>query len=77
MFRKKIRISLLDEKWEILIPLLKVDVVPRIGEYMWWPEQDSYYKVINVVHNIANSKIGVFVVLEKISINGEKKLENT
>lgn len=74
MFKKKISISLLDDKWEILKPLLKVEVVPKIGEFMWWPEQDSYFKVVSVIHNITDKKIGIFVVLEKTTNNFEKKM---
>lgn len=77
MFRRKLKISLLNNKWETLIPVFKVDVIPKIGEYMWWTEQDTYYKVINVVHNINDGKVGIFVILEEILNDDENKLKNT
>lgn len=70
-FKKKIKISLLNEKWEIMEPLLKVDIVPRINEYIWLDDYDSYYRVMNVTHNI-QKKHGIFIILEKVSIDKKK-----
>lgn len=59
------------------MPVFKVETLPRIGEFMWWSEQNSYFKIINIVHNIYKDKLGIFIVLEKISMDDEKKIQNT
>lgn len=63
MFRKY-SISLLDEKWELIRPRIKVKQIPRYGEFIYLSDEKQYYKVLNVIHNMTN-KHEIFVVVEK------------
>jgi len=63
MFRKY-NISLLDGKWELIRPVLKVKQIPRYGEFIYLSDEEQYYKVLNVIHNITG-KHEIFVVVEK------------
>ena len=62
MFRKY-KISLMDEKWNMLIPNMRVKNIPRYGELIYLNEQGLYYKVLNVIHNITN-KHEIFIIIE-------------
>ena len=75
-FKRKKKISLLNDKWEILIPLLEVDEIPRINEYIWLEDYKNYFRVMTIAHNI-QKKQGIFIILENNSIEDEKKLQIT
>lgn len=62
MFKKKYNISILDSKWIPIKRNVKMEVVPRRDEYIWFEEK--YYIVLNVVHSITD-KLEVFVVVEE------------
>lgn len=62
MFKKKYSISILDSKWIPIKRNVKMEVVPRRDEYIWFGEK--YYIVLNVVHSITD-KQEVFVVVEE------------
>jgi hypothetical protein len=62
MFKKKYTISILDSKWIPIKRSVKMEVVPRRDEYIWFEEK--YYIVLNVVHSITD-KQEVFVVVEE------------
>jgi hypothetical protein len=62
MFKKKYSISILDSKWIPIKRNVKMEVVPRRDEYIWFEEK--YYIVLNVVHSITD-KQEVFVVVEE------------
>jgi hypothetical protein len=62
MFKKKYSISILDSKWIPIKRNVKMEVVPRRDEYIWFEEK--YYIVLNVVHSITD-KLEVFVVVEE------------
>ena len=62
MFKKKYTISILDSKWVPIKRNVKMEVVPRRDEYIWFDEK--YYIVLNVVHSITD-KLEVFVVVEE------------
>lgn len=62
MFKKKYSISILDSKWIPIKRNVKMEVVPRRDEYIWFDEK--YYIVLNVVHSITD-KLEVFVVVEE------------
>jgi hypothetical protein len=59
----KIYITLIDEKWHVVKEKLFVKSIPRSGELIYIVEQQQYYKVLNVIHNI-NKKQDIFVVIE-------------
>jgi hypothetical protein len=60
---KKYNISLMDNKWEMIIQTLKVKHIPRSGELIYLNSQEQYYKVINVIHNITK-KHEIFIIVE-------------
>jgi hypothetical protein len=60
---KKYNISLMDNKWEMIIQTLKVKYIPRSGELIYLNSQEQYYKVINVIHNITK-KHEIFIIVE-------------
>jgi hypothetical protein len=62
MFRKH-NISLMDDKWDMIIPKMKVKHIPRYGELIYLNNQEEYYKVLNVIHNITH-KHEIFIIVE-------------
>jgi len=72
MFKNKYKISILDSKWQPLKRNFKVDIIPRINEYLYM--NDNYHKVINVIHTF-NGKQEIFVIIEelKFEIDTENK----
>ena len=62
MFRKY-NISLMDEKWEMINQNIKVKHIPRVGELIYLNNEEQYYKVINVIHNMTN-KHEIFIIVE-------------
>jgi len=62
MFRKY-NVSLMNEKWEMIIQNLKVKHIPRTSEFIYLDNQEQYYKVINVIHNMT-SKHEIFIIVE-------------
>lgn len=63
-FFRKYSVSILNEKWEPLFPIIKIKHLPRHGELLYLSDK-NYYRVINLVHNI-NNKQGVFILVELI-----------
>lgn len=68
MFKNKYKISILDSKWQPLKRNLKVDIIPRINEYLYMGE--NYHKVINVIHTL-NGKQEIFVIVEELTAQYE------
>jgi hypothetical protein len=62
MFRKY-NISLMDEKWEMINQNIKVKHIPRVSELIYLNNEEQYYKVINVIHNMTN-KHEIFIIVE-------------
>ena len=63
MFFKKYRITIIDEKWNVIKRDFKIKVIPRIHELFFLEEKGEYYRVVNVIHNI-RKKQEVCVVIE-------------
>ena len=59
----KYSISLMDEKWNMIIPKMKVKYIPRYGEFIYLTKEGMYYRVLNVIHNITH-KHEIFVIVE-------------
>jgi hypothetical protein len=57
-------VSLLDSNFTIIIPNMKVKHVPRLNELIYLEEEEQYYIVESVIHNI-NKKHGIFLIVEK------------
>lgn len=62
MFRKY-NISLMDDKWDMIISNMKVKHIPRYGELIYLNNREEYYKVLNVIHNITH-KHEIFIIVE-------------
>lgn len=63
MFITKYTTSLLNVKWEPIKRNLKLNVIPRIGEYLYFNEQ--YYEVINIIHML-DDKQEYFIIVNEI-----------
>jgi hypothetical protein len=55
-------ISILNDKWEVIKPDLSLKYIPRGGELIYLNDQEKYFKVINVVHNLTD-KQNIFIVV--------------
>lgn len=53
----------MDEKWEMINQNIKVKHIPRVGELIYLNNEEQYYKVINVIHNMTN-KHEIFIIVE-------------
>ena len=62
MFRKY-NISLMNGKWEMINQNIEVKHIPRVGELIYLNNEEQYYKVINVIHNMTN-KHEIFIIVE-------------
>ena len=74
MFKRKYTVSLLDSKWVVLKRDVKLSVIPRRDEYLYFDNQ--YYEVLNVIHML-NNKQDIFVIINGIqNKNLVKTIEN-
>jgi hypothetical protein len=62
MFRKY-NISLMDEKWGMIVPKMSVRHIPRYGEFIYLNNQEQYFRVLNVIHNMTH-KHEIFIIVE-------------
>jgi hypothetical protein len=65
MFTKKYNVSLLDGNWQPITRKLKLNVVPRKGEYIWYLEK--YYLILNIVYTL-NKNDEIILVVEEQSL---------
>lgn len=72
MFNKKYTVSVLDCKWQVLKRNLKLVVIPRRDEYLFF--DGSYYEVVNVIHML-NKNQDIFIVVSETQ-NQIKPIEN-
>ncbi len=63
MFKKKFKVSILDEKWTEIQRNLFLEFIPRIDEFILIGE--VYYMVINIIYRLDSNK-EIFVVVKKI-----------
>lgn len=59
----KYTISLMDDKWGMIVPKMRVKCVPRYGELIYLNDLQQYFRVLNVIHTITN-KHEIFVIVE-------------
>lgn len=62
-FRRKYKITLINDKWEIKESNLKLAHIPRYGEFIYLRKKNLYYKVESVIHTIDNKK-DIFLVVK-------------
>lgn len=62
MFNKKIKISFLNEKWELMVSDVKLKYIPRIHELIYL--NSVYYRVANIVHNIGQMQ-DIYIIIEE------------
>jgi hypothetical protein len=63
MFKTKYKVSILNSQWQPLERNLKLSVIPRKDEYLYFLKR--YYSVLNVVHNITNGHEILIIVEEE------------
>ena len=63
MFKKKFKVSILDEKWTEIQRNLSLGFIPRIDEFILIGE--IYFMVINIIYRLEPNK-EIFVVDKKI-----------
>lgn len=66
LFRRKTPITVLNKDWSVLKNRIKVSHVPRRGEMLFFEKEQTYYQIVNVVHNFKN-KHGIFIIVEKVA----------
>jgi hypothetical protein len=69
MFTRKYTISLLDTNWQVIKRNLKMTVIPRKDEYIWF--SSKYYLITNIVHTL-NPNEEVILVVEEQSMETSK-----
>ena len=75
MFSKKYTITLLNSKWEIVKPNIKLISIPKKDEYIFM--DNKYYDVLNVIHTIEKEhKILIIVEETKIKLDVNLGLNN-
>ncbi|MEI6880341.1 MAG: hypothetical protein WCK82_03280 [Bacteroidota bacterium] len=62
MFKSKYKVTLIDSKWNVVKNNIKLSVLPRRDEYVFF--DGLYYLVLNVVH-VLDGKQGVFVIINE------------
>ena len=62
MFKSKYNVTLIDSKWNVVKNNIKLSVLPRRDEYVFF--DGLYYLVLNVVH-VLDGKQGVFVIINE------------
>ena len=62
MFKTKYKVTLLDSKWNAVKTNVKLTVLPRRDEYVFF--DGLYYLVLNVVHTLDGQQ-GVFVIIDE------------
>lgn len=70
-FKKKFSVTIMDEAWNQLKINVKLTSIPRRDELIFLENQNTYYKVMNVIHYL-NNKHGVFIIVTLYS--EEKKV---
>lgn len=72
MFKKYHSVTMLDSKWNPIAYNIKLEVIPRINEFVYMDNQ--YYQVVNVIHQIEKIKIpNIFVIINKIELSDNKE----
>ena len=69
MFKTKYTVSILNCKWKPMKRNLKLKVIPRRDEYIFFNEE--YYEVLNVVHML-NKTQDIFVIVNELVIQPVK-----
>jgi len=62
MFIRKYKVTLIDSKWNIVKTNVKIYVLPRRDEYVFF--DGLYYLVLNVVYTL-DGKQGIFVIINE------------
>ncbi len=64
MFKSKYSVSILNPKWKPMKINLKLRIIPRQDEYIFFNEQ--YYEVLKVVHML-NKNQDIFVIVNELT----------
>jgi len=66
MFKRKYKVVLLDEKWNILYSNVSFIHLPRKDEYIFIAKDNKYFLVLNIVHSPENNKDNIFIVIKEL-----------
>lgn len=61
---KRYKVSFLNEKWELIKEDVKVFDIPRTHEVIYLISEQTYYRVVNVIHNI-DKKQEIYIIIER------------
>ena len=74
---KRIKVTFLDNEWKVLKTDVKMRSIPNIYELIYITEENKYYSVCNVIHNLKSDKCSeIFIIIEKYTDDyglGDKK----
>jgi len=71
MFNSKYLITFLNEKWEPMRSI-KLKTVPRRDEFIFFDDEQKYFRVINVVYQVGK-KHNIVVILSEFTNENNKK----
>jgi len=66
----KTRIIVSDEKFGIIRDNLKLDHIPKEGEFIFFDKESQYWVVLKVIHNISSKNTIWIIVIPQV--NNEK-----
>ena len=72
MFETKYTVSIINSKWERIKNNLKLKVIPRRDELIFF--DDKYHTVLNVVHML-NKKQDIYIIINVLA-QQPKEVEN-
>jgi hypothetical protein len=67
MFKRKYTVTLLDSKWKIVKNTIKLNVIPRKDELLFF--DGFYYEVINIVHVLDKTQ-KIFIIVNSFKHQG-------
>jgi hypothetical protein len=65
MFSRKYTATFLDSKWQVVKNKIKLDFIPRQGEYVFF--NGLYHEVLNIIHEINDKtqKVRILIVINE------------
>ena len=62
---KKIGVTILDEKWNVLHMGIKFKTLPSINHLLYVEKDLKYYRVVNLIHYVDKKDVNTLVVVEE------------
>jgi hypothetical protein len=68
-FVKKNKVTILNQKWEILNPSISFEFIPRINELIFIDDLNQYFRVVNIIYKMGLLKSkkleSIFLIIEE------------